>query len=64
MLCIEKACFKDIILRARIWTVEINTLPDSSSRQRIQMLVYQLPMLQIFALEQVRNSSNSSLSYH
>ncbi len=56
MLCIEKACFKDIFLRARIWTIEINTLPNSCSRQCIQMVVYQLPMLQIFALEQVGNS--------
>jgi hypothetical protein len=63
-LCIEKVCFKDIILRARILTVEINTLPNSSSRQRIQMVVYQLPMLEILALEQVGNSNSSSLSYH
>jgi hypothetical protein len=51
-------------LRARIWTVEINTLPDSTSRQCIQTVVYQLPMLQIFALEQVGNSSSISLSYN
>jgi hypothetical protein len=64
MLCIEKACFKDIVLRPRIWMVEINTLLDSTSRQCIHMVVYQLPMLQIFSLEQVGNSSSISLSYN
>jgi len=64
MLCIEKACFKDIVLKARISTVEINTLPNSTSRQCIQTVVYQLPMLQIFSLEQVGNSSSIILSYN